>query len=233
MPNLKEIRTKILHSDCYATTALLIAYETLGPDFLYWTPHTIRQELDSKFGDIPLTTYNKLFAAQTIITTDYYYRLIDHFHVINNCLFHGTIDDAITNSLEFGWGLVEAQLLMPHPIPEDPKQLFSSTILDYLDVLWKYEGLLKSPNCYSIGGIVFNYIDTALDAFSDNPQIYEGLYRAAIQKAEAIDMIVREKIRELMYELRKAGYPVTPEFIVRSLSAASPNQPVVIPYWLV
>jgi hypothetical protein len=232
MSEFYEIRKKILHRDCYGTTAILIAIDDLGIECLQWIPETIVKRLDKIYGDLPVTTYNKLFAAQTVITTDFYYRLLDHFHTINNCLFHGTMDDAITDSVEFAWGLVETQILMPHPIPADPKDLFSNDILQYLDILWKHEGLLKSPHCYSIGGFVFNNMDTVLNAFIGDKAFYEGLWNAAAHKALMIDMFVREKIRDLMYELRQAGFNITPEFIVRTLSYTPEPTPVEIPVWL-
>jgi hypothetical protein len=47
-----------------------------------------------------------------------------------------------------------------------------------------------------------------------------------------IDMFVRDKIRDLMYELRQAGFNITPEFIVRTLSYTPEPTPVEIPVWL-
>jgi len=232
MSDYYRIRRDILHGECYGTTAILIAVDELGMECLDWTPETIIKHLDKKYDDLPQTTYNRLFAAQTVIKTNFYYRLLDHFHIINNCLFHGTMDDAITDPLEFGWGVVETQILMPHPIPADPRDLFSNDILQYLDFLWSYSGLLKSPDCYAIAGLTFNRIDTALNEFIGDRDLYEGLWNAAAQKAAIIDNVVREKLRELMYELRAAGFNVTPEFIVRTLSQIPEPYPVQTPIWL-
>jgi len=215
---LFERRRKILQGDCYATTAILIACSDLSIRCLEWLPETILKHLDAIYGDLPITTYNKLFAAQTVINTNFYYRLLDHFHVINNSLFHGTMDDAITDSVEFGWGLLETQLLMPHPIPYDPGDLFSRDILDYLEYLWQQEGILKAPDVYSIGGFVFNNIDTVLGAFAGDPLMYEGMYKAAMEKSNLIDAICREKVHELVYELNSAGFPFTLQQVLDILS---------------
>lgn len=200
------VKNELLASpDCFATTALLAVVQKFGLDALYWLPHTLRISVEREFGELPESFYNKLFAAQTVVTSDFYYVKLEHFVVINNVLYNGDLDDLKLDPEELCWGITETQLLFPHPLVDDPYLLFSSDIVELIDFVLRSHGITISPKALLMIGIQFNNLPAVLKDFADDPVMYEAITREAFRKTRHIDIVVLQRLSMLTQQLIKLG----------------------------
>lgn len=207
---MADIRENILKSDeCFATTALAILTDTFGIESLNWDPGTIVELLERKYKDIPVTTYNKLFAGITIITTDFYYKKLDTFVLLNNVLTHGYPEDLMADLEEISWGITEAQLLDPHPLVKEPEKLFSRDIITYIVEMLRLEGVLVSPRILSLIGIFNDNKEEMFSDFVDDPQMYENLVEHTNSLTAVYDTYVLEKLALLEFQLAQAGFSIS------------------------
>ncbi|MEM4601906.1 MAG: hypothetical protein QW808_03295 [Desulfurococcaceae archaeon] len=195
----------LANPDCFATTALLAVVKKFGLDALYWLPHTLRISVEREFGELPESFYNKLFAAQTVVTSDFYYFKLEHFVVINNVFYNGDLDDLKLDPEELCWGIAETQLLFPHPIVDDPRLLFSSDIVELMDFVLRSHGITISPKILLLVGIQFNRLPTVLKDFADDPVMYEAITKEAIRKTRHIDIVILERLSMLTQQLIQLG----------------------------
>src|SRR4051812_29132260 len=110
--------------ESYATTLLVLLVDRFGTEALSWAPETIRTEMASEYGvALPPACFDRLMAAVTVITTDYFYKSLTRFIDLCNVLsFGGTFDPSVfdpADPYECAWGISEALLLSP-PEEDEP-----------------------------------------------------------------------------------------------------------------
>ncbi len=107
-------RKILLNSEeIFATTALAIFLDEVedGWDALNWLPETVNRTIEKIYGDLPLTTLNKLNAALFLVnpeTAEKFYTDLDKFVILCNTLSKGTTEDLIADTMEICWAITEA-----------------------------------------------------------------------------------------------------------------------------
>jgi len=166
---------EVLHSpDCFGITALCVALRQFGWEAHTWIPDTIIQRLEEEYDELPLTTLNKLFAALTVLTTDYYWTRPNVFIVVTNSLSTGVAEDEaiICDFLGTCWAIQEANLIFP----PDPQILtLSGNVLEYIKQLGLREGYLRAPKHLWAVGVGYDESQTALSAFAADPEFYRAI----------------------------------------------------------
>lgn len=204
---IDTIAKKILLSDdCYATTALAIFVSRYGLAALDWFPGTIIKTLEKDYGDVPITTINKLMTGIEILTKDSYYKELDKFINFTNFLNHGTPDDYVADVSEIAWGLTEANLIDPLPPIKNPLEILSNEVYTYILALFENGGLVTTPDAFKIVGIFIDKKDDVLATFSDIPELYAGLYQTAQFRKGLVESYVDGKLNELLVQLAQVGF---------------------------
>ncbi|GIW59005.1 MAG: hypothetical protein KatS3mg087_0071 [Patescibacteria group bacterium] len=207
---MKLIRSNILKSeDCFGTTALSIFLDTFGLDALEWIPPTVIMNMERVYGDLPESTFNKLFAAIEIFSTDAFYTQLDKFVLFCNTLSDGGIYVDPPDLDNVCWGVVEAVLLDP---PDKPLlKVFDPKISLYIRLVLEENGLKKAPRCLEYLGFRVNSLDQALTSFSDDPRMYHALLQNHDLKSAFYDEYVSEKLRMLEIQMAQVGFKVSIE----------------------
>lgn len=190
--------------ESFATPLLLIVLDMYGPDALTWTPETIRIELEEDLGiKIPKVTLDKIMAAVTIVTTNYFFKDVTRFIELCNVL---SGDDFQPDEFdpadvqEVLWGITEASLLWP-PDGEGQEDSFSPEIKEYLAQVLKETGVLKP----------FNVLRLAFDGdqstrvnadWADDPEMYTAIYESQQQRQDEMEREHYENLRALRQQLQ-------------------------------
>lgn len=213
---MSSARKALLESEyCFATTAISIALDELGWQLLSWVPETIAIELQRLYGDLPLTTMNRIFAAQTLMTTDFFYKSWPTFVLICNTLFHGNADDSIADLQEIDWAVTEAQILNPQPIPSPG--LLSSDVKTYIELAINDAGLLRSPTILKLVGIDYDKTPEAYTAYASDPTFFSALQQNEAALREQYDLDVLNILRRLTVQLNQAGFTTLPENLIEGI----------------
>lgn len=222
---MKLIRRNILISDdCYAVSALAIFLQDFGTEGLDWLPETVFREMEARYGELPTTTLNRLMAAIEILTSDIFYRRVDKFIDFVNILNHGHLEDFIADFGEIAWALTEILYIDP-PEVEDPLKLFSSSVLTYIEQAFLRSGLTIPPSVFKQYKIILpDKINTVLQSYADNPELFGALYEASTVNTEILERIIAEKVAELEYQLAQIAATAPKHDITVPL-----DQPKVIP----
>lgn len=207
---MKLIRTNILKSeDCFGTTALSIMLDTFGLEALEWIPPTVVTNMERVYGDIPESTFNKLFAATEIFTTNAFYVQFDKFILFCNSLSEGGIHLDPPSLSDVCWGIVEAVLLDP---PERPLiRVFDPKIVIYVKTLLEAEGLRKPPKALEYLGLSIDTLEQILSSFTDDHLMYQTLIEHHDLKRAFYDAEISEKLKMLEVQMAQAGFKVSIE----------------------
>ena len=108
LPKSTILKSFLASDETYATILFLIVMDKYGTECLEWAPETIRMEVEDDFGvKLPKQSLDKLMAAITVITTNFFYQ--DPVRFVELCnIFSG--DDAEPNEFdpadvdEIAWG---------------------------------------------------------------------------------------------------------------------------------
>jgi len=198
-PKPKSPRSRLqqlLHSeDTYATTLLVLFADRYGMEGLDWHPETIRLQLQSDFGvQIPKHTLDKLMAAIAIVTTDAFYKDLTRFIELSNILAGDDFDPTVfepADSAEMAWAVAEATLLFP---PED--ETFSDEIKGYVGSVLRDEGYVRPPKILSFATDA-DFASKVEHDFQDDPEMFQAVYANQSAKADEIDTLVMDNLREL------------------------------------
>lgn len=195
------IRKLLVDPEAFATSLLVVVLDHYGTEVLQWAPQTIRLELEEDFqiSALPLN-FDKLMAAITIVTTDFYYRDLYRFIVLTNALvgsgftFH-EFDKADVH--ECAWAITEAWLLNP---PSNP-QPFCDAIRHYLSILLLDEGYMTPPGMLKMAingdrsaGVSMNH--------GDDHQLMGQIGLAQQEKTQAVNDMVEQNLQELLSQMQ-------------------------------
>ena len=205
-PNSNATLRAFLGSDeTYATVLLLIVMDTYGQEALEWSPATIRMQLEDDFS-VPLPDGNldKIMAAITIVTTNYFYQDPVRFVELCNILSgddaeHDEFDPADVS--EILWGISESFLLWPPEKEDDAYDTkFSAEIIEYIRQTLTEEGFLKAPDILGVSGL--DETSFVRDTWSDDPEMYQAIYELHQHKMQDMKFFLHSNFRDLHQQLK-------------------------------
>lgn len=196
-------RALLSNPDTFATTLVTLFMDTYGSDALTWDPETIALELEDDFQvKPPAEVFDKLMIGIHLLTTDEFYNLVPEFISVCNILSGDTYDPRTwdpADTEEIAWGVTEAMLIAPPLNEEEP---FTKEIRGYIGEIVDAEGIINPPDVLRIA--LRSEANEARDIpgeFSDDPLMFESIYKLEQGKTDAIMAVVNENLQELMKQL--------------------------------
>jgi len=205
-PNSSALLRSFLSSDeTYATVLFLILMDTYGHEALEWAPTTIRMQLEEDFSvKLPDGNLDKIMAAITTVTTNYFYQ--DPVRFVELCnIFSG--DDAEHDEFdpadvsEILWGISESFLLWPPEEEDDSYDTkFSAEILEYIRQTLTEEGFLKAPDILGVSGL--DETSFVRDTWSDDPEMYQAIHELHQHKMLDMKFFLHSNFQDLHQQLK-------------------------------
>lgn len=197
-------RALLLSEESFSTPLFLLVMDSYGPDALEWSPETIRMELEDDFHlKLPKVTLDKIMAAITIVTTNFFYKDVTRFIQLCNIMagddFQADIFDP-ADAEEMLIAITEAILLWPpNDDPEDTE--FSPEIREYISQVLGQQGILKP---FDVLKLAFNKDESSkVDAeYADDPEMYSAIYESQQMKTDGLKTIYLENMTALTQQLR-------------------------------
>lgn len=191
----------LLDPEAFATSLLIVLVDHYGQEALRWAPQTIRMHLEEDFqvSILPLN-FDKLMAAITIVTTDFYFRDLSRFIILTNALcgdgFSFTEFDK-ADVHECAWGIVEAWMLNP----PDSQQPFDTAIRHYLSVLLQHDGYVVPPGMLRMA-IDGDRTAGVMRNFGHDPQMLATINAVQSDKTREVDDMVQRNLQELLAQIK-------------------------------
>ena len=208
---VNRAKALLLDQDTFATTMLVLAVDLFGmeclgdkedPDRGPWHPSTFRSMLEEHFGvQIPQANLDKLMAAVTIVTTDLFFTKADRFIVLANILAGDEFEPGVwekADSVECAWAITEALILDP-PDEGNPEP-FADDIRRYIGFVLRDEGYVTPPDVLKIA-IDGDFSDRVRFNFSDDPEMFEGIYAVQQGKTQEVEAVLRDCLLGLSQQL--------------------------------
>lgn len=190
--------------ESFATTLLVLFAETYGTEGLTWSPDTIAIALEHDLGlRVPRHNFDRLMAAIDIVTRNGFYTSTEDFIRLCVVLSGGALDMDTwepADVAECAWGLTEGLILWPPDEHEDNP--FSPEITGYLGFILQSEGFVTPPDIMRIAsGMDADTYGRAVDNFSDDPEMFAGIWASAESRTDEIDKAILENLRRLAGQL--------------------------------
>jgi hypothetical protein len=196
-------RALLLTDETYATPLLLLVLDRYGMEALEWAPETIRMELEQDFQlKLSKTTLDKIMAAITVITTNYFYKDVTRFVELCNILAGDDFQPdefEPADAEEMLIAITEAMLLWPpNGDPEDTE--FSLEIREYISQILGEQGILKPFDVLRLAfsGDQSSSVDVE---YADDPEMYSAIYGAQQSKTDELREIYLENVAALVQQL--------------------------------
>ena len=196
-------RTMLLAEVTFATPMFLLVADRYGMEVLEWSPETIRMELEQDFQlQLPKATIDKIMAAITIVTTNYFYKDVTRFIELCNILAGDDFQPdefEPADADEMLIGITEALLLWPpDDDPEDTE--FAPEIREYISQVLGEQGILKP---FDVLRLAFSGDQaSAVDAeYADDPEMYSAIYGAQQSKTDELRAVYLENVADLAQQL--------------------------------
>lgn len=207
----EAVRALLRNPEAFGTTLFVLAVD-LWPDCLGdpedpergpWHASTFRSMLEERFGvRLPKVNLDKLMAAVTVVTTDLFWKNADRFIVLANVLAGDEFapgEFEIADSAECAWAITEALILDP-PDDDDPEP-FSDDIRYYIGAVLRDEGYVTPPDVLRVA-IDSDLADRVRYSFSDDPEMFSGIYAVQQSKTDDVETVLRDCLLELRDQLR-------------------------------
>lgn len=197
-------RALLLSEESFSTPLFLLVMDIYGPEALEWSPETIRLELEDDFHlKLPKVTLDKIMAAITVVTTNFFYKDVTRFIQLCNIMagddFQSDIFDP-ADAEEMLIAITEATLLWPpNDDPEDTE--FSPEIREYISQVIGQQGILKP---FDVLRLAFSKNEASkVDAdYADDPEMYSAIYESQQTKTDSLRAIYLENMTALTQQLR-------------------------------
>jgi hypothetical protein len=197
-------RTFLLTEESAALPLFLIVMDRYGAEALSWAPETIKLELENDFRiQLPKISLDKIMAAITIVTTNYFYKDVTRFIELCNILAGDDFQPDEFEPADAGEllvGITEAILLWPPDgDPEDTE--FNPEIREYISQVLGQEGILKP---FDVLRLAFNKDEASkVDAeYADDPEMYSAIYKNQQEKTDELRAVYLENILALASQLK-------------------------------
>lgn len=197
-------RALLLSEDAYATPLFLLVMDLYGPEALHWAPETMRMELEQDFQlRLPKATLDKIYAAITIVTSNYFYKDVTRFIELCNILAGDDFQPdefEPADAEEMLIGITEAMLLWP---PDDDAEdtEFSEEIREYIKQVLGEQGILKPFDILRLAfdGDQASRVDVE---YADDPEMYAAIYDTQQSKTNELRQIYLENVAALTQQLQ-------------------------------
>ena len=201
MGKQKRAREVWTDPDMHALPLLTLFLDTYTADGLYWDPKTIEMEIEDDFQiQIPPKNFDKLMGAIVVLTTDDFYWSLPDFVYLCNVFSGDTHDPEVfdpADSSEIAGGLTAALLISP-PEEDDP---FKPEILGYIAEVLRNEGIVTPPDVLRIAQQELGH--NRPDEFSDDPLLFEMIYKLEQEKTNAVNQYVKQNLAELIQQMSR------------------------------
>jgi len=162
--------------------------------------------MEHTFGEIPERTFNKLFAAINVLTTDVFYTILGKFVTITNAISTGTINEDVADLQDVCLAIAEANLI--DPIEEPLQDVMSGEILTYIKMLIKNSGLTQPPDMLKFFGLDLDIGADVLSSWSDDPELYHAFVKIHEERRNEYDKIVAKRLNEIQVQLAQLGFDI-------------------------
>lgn len=204
--NKDQLRNLLVSDNVFASSLIILAVDAFGPECLGdgssepWHPDTFRTEFAAHFDvSLPKPNLDKLMAAVSVLTNDAFFRSATAFIPLANAIsgsgFNPQVFDP-ADSLECAWAITEMMLLCP-PEENDP---FSEEVCGYIAQILKEEGYVTPPDVLKIATGA-DISDKVRYDFSDDPEMFDAIYKAQASKTEEVEGIIRDTLDALVSQL--------------------------------
>lgn len=185
----------------FATTLLNMLVDTYGTEAFEWDAETLKMEIEEDFDVVmPRANMDRLMTAIAIQTTDDFFNSLPDFvnfcNILDGDLYEPTQWDP-ADPMEMAWGITEAMLIYP-PDVEDP---FSEEILEYMGAMLKEFGIITPPDVLRIAAYDHDLAPRIHAEFSDDPEMFSGIFGFEKQKTDEINAGVKERLMRLAVQL--------------------------------
>lgn len=210
MLDRRNFARAIADKDSFAVTLLSAATAALGEELFEWDPATIQLEIRDELGiEMPRPCVNRLNAAITLSTSNFFYQRLPDFIDICNTLWDGRINTGVydpADTSEIAWGITEALLIWP-PDKDDDRP-FSDEILGYIGHTLAEEGIHRPPDVLRLGTMPpdQNWGKVAM-TFSDDPEMFAAVDQVQAAKVDDIDQTIRERMTAVVGQLEALRIP--------------------------
>lgn len=182
---------------------MVLLSDIYGPDFLSWSPETIRRELEQDYQlKLPKVTLDKTMAGVAIVTTNYFYKDVTKFIEICNIIAGDDFQPDEFEPADAGeimLGITEALLLWP---PDDDKEdtEFSPEIREYIRQVLKQEGILKP---FDVLSIAFEDDNAAIvdSEYADDPEMYSAIFEVQQSKQNDLKNMMLDNVAAMTAQL--------------------------------
>lgn len=197
-------RAMLLSEDTFTTPLFLIVMDKYGPDALSWAPETIRRELEEDFQlKLPKESLDKIMAAISLATTNYFYKDVTRFIEICNIIAGDDFQPDEFEPADAGemlLAITEAMLIWP-PDEDTEDTEFSPEIREYIRQVLKDEGILKP---FDVLKLAFeDSREVAVNAdFADDPEMFQAIYEMQQEKQGELRNMLLQNMDGLTKQLQ-------------------------------
>ena len=201
LDNKNIVRRALSDPNAFATTLLTVIIDAYGTEFLTWSPETIRMESEDDYSfKWPPINFDRLMAGATLLKTDVFYKSLPDFIELCNILSGSAASPDLfdpADVAECAWGITEALLLSP---PED-EEPFTEEIRAYIGKMLDMEGIIVAPDILQIAIRDKDHKSIVHNDYSDDPEMYAGIWALEKEKTEEINTLVRERLQALIDQI--------------------------------
>jgi hypothetical protein len=200
----------LISPEAYATTLLVLFFDQYGNEGLQWHPKTIRMQLSQDLCEPSDVNFDKLMAAITLVTSNYFYKNLPKFMDLCHALCgHGfdTTQVRLPDAAEMAWAISEAMIICP---PEGPwgkgadgsvGEPYCEEIQHFIGAVLREEGFITPPDVLKIaeGADLSDQVKTT---FADDPEMFSAIYQSQNEKTQEVNTLLRDGLTELMEQVQ-------------------------------
>ena len=200
----------LLDDNTFASILFLMVADIYGPEILPgpdrdgWSPKTFKMQLEEDFGiRLPKESLDKIMAAITLVTTNFFWRDVVRFIEICNILSGDDFQPDEFDPADPGeilWGVTEASIIWdPDDDAEDTE--FSQEIRGYISQVLRVDGISDPPDLLRLGlsGTAGQEID---ESFGDDPAMFDAVWETQRGKTDELKQMVTDNLRQLAFQLQ-------------------------------
>lgn len=186
--------------DSYATTLVVLFVDRYGTEGLQWHPETIAMQVAEDFAvELPRPNRDRLLAAISLLTTNYFYKRLPQFNTICNVLSGDDFNPGVfepADAADCAWGITEALLICP----PDESEPFTDEIRQYVGQILRREGYVQAPDILRIA-LDADLSDQIRTTFADDPDMFQALHENQTAKTQECEQLIRENLDRLLAQI--------------------------------
>jgi len=190
--------------ETFTTPLFLVVMDLYGPDALQWSPETIRLELEDDFQlKVPQFTMDKIMAAVSLVTTNFFYKDVTKFVEICNIIGGDEFQPDEFEPADAGemlLAMTEALLIWP---PDDDAEdtEFSEEIREYIRQVLNDEGILRPFDVLRLAFEDDRGVNVDSE-YADDPEMFSAIYSMQQSKQNDLKGMLIENVTALTQQLQ-------------------------------